>query len=82
MTYAVAINVTKICEYLILIKISNIYKDINVQSPTGKIVLSSRILNIASSRHYIKVVYHDAQSIDYILLSKSVFKNEIDDSTK
>ena len=70
MTYAVAINVTKIYEYLIIIRISNIYKDINVQSPTGKIVLSSRIIfhwNIASPRLSIKVLYNDTQSIDYFL---------------
>ena len=49
MTYAVAINVTKICEYLIMIKISKIYKVINVQFPTGKIVLSGRITVLNST---------------------------------
>ena len=57
MTYAVAINVTKICEYLIMIKISKIYKVINVQFPTGKIVLSGRI-----------TVFNNTLKIDHFLL--------------
>lgn len=57
MTYAVAINVTKICEYLIMIKISKIYKVINVQFPTGKIVLSGRI-----------TVFNSTLKIDHFLL--------------
>ena len=61
MTYAVAINVTKICEYLIMIKISKIYKVINVQFPTGKIVLSGRILSI-------KTVFNNTLKIDHFLL--------------
>ena len=57
MTYAVAINVTKICEYLIMIKISKIYKVINVQFPTSKIVLSGRI-----------TVFNNTLKIDHFLL--------------
>ena len=63
MTYAVAINVTKICEYLIMIKISKIYKVINVQFPTGKIVLSAQIRLLS-----IKTVFNNTSKIDHFLL--------------